>query len=79
MNLLPIDNNCLEDSMTLKVTRTSDNQVFRFTFSVIEADKWSFVTSSSYRVILTVFRMRTVIVLRKNRHLSPEPDPIIKR
>ncbi|RHX92508.1 DUF1554 domain-containing protein [Leptospira stimsonii] len=48
MNLLAIDNNCLEDSMTLKVTRTSDNQVFRFTFSVIEADKCTFVTSPSY-------------------------------
>ncbi|AOP35474.1 hypothetical protein A0128_17505 [Leptospira tipperaryensis] len=48
VSLLPIDNNCLEDNMVLKVTRTSDNQVFRFTFAVIEADKCTFVTSSTY-------------------------------
>ncbi|MBM9500940.1 DUF1554 domain-containing protein [Leptospira sp. 201903071] len=48
VSLLPIDNNCLEDTMTLKATRASDNQVYRFTFSVIEADKCTFVTSSSY-------------------------------
>ncbi|TGM53345.1 DUF1554 domain-containing protein [Leptospira adleri] len=48
ISLLPIDNNCLEDNMVLKVIRGNDNQVFRFTFSVIEADKCTFVTSAAY-------------------------------
>ncbi|WP_167881139.1 DUF1554 domain-containing protein [Leptospira gomenensis] len=48
ITLQPIDDNCLEDTMTLKATRSSDGEVFRFTFTVNEADKCTFVTGSFY-------------------------------
>ncbi|MDV6235604.1 DUF1554 domain-containing protein [Leptospira ellisii] len=48
ITLQPIDDNCLEDTMTLKATRSSDGEVFRFTFTVNEADKCTFVTAPFY-------------------------------
>lgn len=43
----PIDNDCLEDKMTLNATRVSDAKVFTLSFQIVEADKCIFLASNS--------------------------------
>ncbi|MBM9500939.1 DUF1554 domain-containing protein [Leptospira sp. 201903071] len=43
----PIDNDCLEDTMTLNATRVSDSKVFALSFKIIDMDKCIFLASNS--------------------------------
>ncbi|RHX88103.1 hypothetical protein DLM78_03845 [Leptospira stimsonii] len=45
--LNPVDDDCLEDTMTLNATRVSDSKVFTLSFQIIETDKCIFLASNS--------------------------------